>query len=140
MARKEKESLQKEAENAQVTEVTDEEAAKIVAEEAAKKGDAKPAESATEEKKEGEEDKGQKPNAGNGGKTDKYTWEQSLKDVTVYITLPAGIAGKNLDVKMTNKHAKVQIKGQSEALIDKDFHKTIKMDDSMWTLESDANG
>lgn len=49
-------------------EVTDEEAARIEAEEAAKKGGqpVKEAE-AKEEDKEDDENKGQKPNAGNGG-------------------------------------------------------------------------
>lgn len=41
---------------------------------------------------------------------------------------------------MTNKHATIQIKGDPKPLIDKDFCKTIKVDDSLWTLESDANG
>lgn len=56
------------------------------------------------------------------------------------IKLPPGITSKQLVVKMTTKHAKVEIKGQTGPLIDKDFHKSIKLDDSLWTLESDANG
>jgi len=59
-------------------EVTDEEAARIEAEEAAKKSgqSVTPADSkdAVEEKKD-DENKGQKPNAGNGGRTDLYYWE-----------------------------------------------------------------
>ena len=125
-------------------EVTDEEAARIEAEERARKtGQPEPTPAPTEEKKEEEgesESKGQKPNAGNGGQTDLYMWEQSLKDVTVYVKIPQGITGRNLVVKMTNKHCLIQIKGESQPLIDKDFFKTIKMDDSLWTLESDANG
>lgn len=122
-------------------EITDEEAARIEAEEKAKKsGEQVPATEKAEENKEEGENKGQKPNPGNGGRTDKYMWEQSLKDVTVYIKLPQGITGKNLVVKLTNKHAMVQIKGEAAPLIDSDFCKLIKMDDSLWTLESDANG
>lgn len=124
-------------------EVTDEEAAKIEAEEAAKKAGVQIKKvSETEEKKEGEEEnKGQKPNAGNGGVTEKYTWEQTLKEVTVYVKIPQGLTSKQLTVNMTTKHAKIEIKGSiTGALIDKDFFKPIKLDDSLWTLESDANG
>lgn len=60
--------------------------------------------------------------------------------MTVNIKLPDGLKGKDLVVSMTGKHAKVQIKGQPAPLIDKDFFKTIKTDDSLWTLESDASG
>jgi hypothetical protein len=124
-------------------EVTEEEAARIEAEEAAKKS-GKPIEELKkepkEENKEEEGNKGQKPNAGNGGTTDLYVWEQTLKDVTVNIKLPPGITSKNLVIKLTAKHAKVEIKGQSAPMVDKDFCKPIKMDDSLWTLESDANG
>lgn len=91
-------------------EVTEDEAAKIEAEEAAKKAGKPPATEPTEEKKEGEEEgesKGQKPNAGNGGITELYSWEQTLKDVTVNIKIPAGLKGKDLNVTMTGKHAKI---------------------------------
>lgn len=32
----------------------------------------------------------QAPNSGNGGKTDKYYWVQSLSDLDIYISLPPG--------------------------------------------------
>lgn len=54
-------------------EITDEEAARIEAEEAAKKS-GKTEDAPMEEKKD-EENKGQKPNAGNGGTTELYSWE-----------------------------------------------------------------
>ena len=69
-----------------------------------------------------------------------YSWEQSLKDVTVNVRLPAGLTSKQLAVKLTNTRVKVEIKGQEGALIDAAFSKPIKLDDSLWTLESDANG
>jgi hypothetical protein len=94
-------------------EVTEEEAAKIEAEELAKKTGVEPA--IEEEKKEGEEDKnkGQKPNAGNGGTTDRYSWEQTLKEVTVYVKIPQGLTSKQLSVDMGIKHLKVAIKGST---------------------------
>ena len=94
----------------------------------------------TEEQKDEKEDKGIKPNAGNGGETDKYVWEQSLKDVTVNVHLPQGLTSKQLAVKLTNTRAKVEIKGQPTPLIDAAFFKPIKVDDSLWTIESDSDG
>ena len=97
-----------------------------------------------EEKKEGEEEeknKGQKPNAGNGGTTDRYSWEQTLKEVTVYVKIPQGLTSKQLSIEMKINHLKVAIKGSTSGpLIDQNFFKPIKLDDSLWTLESDANG
>jgi ribosomal protein L19E len=85
----------------QVEELTEEDFAKMKAEEEAKKSGAKPAEEEKkDEKAEGEEgeNKGAKPNPGNGGTTDKYNWEQTLSEVTVNVDIPANIKGSHLDV------------------------------------------
>lgn len=37
---------------------------------------------------------------GNGGRTEKYVWTQSLPEVTVTIDLPSGTKAKMLDVKI----------------------------------------
>ena len=131
-----------EADGAQVMEVTEEEAAQIEAEEAAKKAgktvEAAPAESkeeSKEETKEEEKSKGQTPNSGNGGQTDKYQWEQSLNEVTVNIEIPAGTTSKQLVVDMTQKKLKVGLKGQP-LLIEGEFCKPIKVDDSLWCIEN----
>ena len=70
------EKAAKEATDTGVTEVTEAEARQIELEEAAKKsGQAIPTAPAEEDKEEGEEEgKGSKPNAMNGGATDKYAW------------------------------------------------------------------
>lgn len=80
-----------------------------------------------------EEDKTPAP-IGNGGSTDKYTWTQTLSELTVVIPLPPGTKTKMLDIKMTNTHLKVGIKGQP-LLVDADLHKRVIVDDSLWTLE-----
>ncbi len=133
--------------SAQVEEVTDEEAERIMKEEAAKKAklaneDSTPAEKAEEgeEKKEGEEvsDK-QAPLPGNGGFTDKYKWAQTLEELTVYIALPDLTAAKQLDVKIQSKKLVVAIKGQPDKIIDGELNKKVKTDDSFWSVESDGS-
>lgn len=143
------EKAKKEAEEATVMEVTEEEAARIEAEEAAKKTGqpTPPAESAAtaqaetgeEEKKEGDEDdadKGALPTSGNGGVTDKYSWEQNLAEVTVNVAIPEGVTSRQLTVEFTKTKLKVGVKGQP-LLIDGAFYKPIKVDDSLWCIEND---
>ena len=67
-------------------------------------------EEAKEEGKE-EESKGQLPNSGNGGRTDKYVWEQTLGEVTVNIEIPEGTTSKMLTVDIQKTHLKVGLKG-----------------------------
>lgn len=80
-----------------------------------------------------EEDKTPPP-PGNGGKTDKYVWTQTLSEVTVSITLPKGTKSKILDVDIRNTRLKVGIKGQTP-IIDGEFHKRVIVDDSLWTID-----
>ena len=79
-----------------------------------------------------------KPNAGNGGETEKYAWEQTLKDVTVNVRLPQGLTSKQLAVKLTNTRAKVEIKGQPTPLIDAAFLQPIKTDH--WARRGEREG
>eukprot|EP01038_Epipyxis_sp_PR26KG_P015417 gene15417-20799_t len=83
--------------------------------------------------KEEEEDKEPAP-IGNGGKTDKYVWTQTLSEVTVNVPVPAGTKTKMLDVKISNTSLSVGLKGQAP-LVSGTFHKRIIVDDSIWTLE-----
>jgi len=126
-------------------EVTDEEAARIEKEEAAKKAGEPVPVPATEEKKaeegedEDEKDKGEAPNAGNGGKTEKYSWEQTLSEVTANVTIPAGTTGKMLNVVMTATKLTVGIKGK-ETIVEGEWYAPILKDDSLWCIETDAKG
>ncbi len=129
-------------------EVTEEEAALIEAQEAAKKSgkpveEAKPAAAGDEEeKKEGEEDdkdKGEAPNAANGGSTDLYDWEQTLGELTVNVHIPEGTTGKMLTVDIQKTHLKVGIKGKP-LMIDGELCKPIKKGDSLWCIETLSNG
>ena len=135
---------------AQVEEVTEEEAQKIMEEEAAKKAkasddkkqsdDAKPeggdADDGDEESKE-KSDK-QKPLPGNGGFTHNYMWSQTLEEVTVLVQLPDSTEARNLDVKIQSKKLCVGIKGQPTKIIEGEFPKKVKVDDSLWSIEKDG--
>lgn len=135
---------------AQVEEVTDEEAERIIKEQEAKKKESDDAKMKSESpKKEGEddeeeegkddkkEDKGMKPNSGNGGDLDKYRWIQTLEEVTVFVKLPDNITSKQLDIQMKASSLKIGVKGQTP-IIDGALHKKIKTGDSLWTLETDG--
>lgn len=135
---------------AQVEEVTDEEAERIIKEQEAKKKETDDAKMKSDSpKKEGEddeeeegkddkkEDKGMKPNSGNGGDLDKYRWIQTLEEVTVFVKLPDNITSKQLDIQMKASTLKIGVKGQTP-IVDGALHKKIKTGDSLWTLETDG--
>lgn len=107
--RKEAEEAKKtkviEDDSSKIVEVTDEEARQIELAEAAKKAGKSGEEVKDSDKKDGDEEdgkeKGAKPNAGNGGQTEKYDWEQTLGEVTVNVKIPKDATAKTLDVVMT---------------------------------------
>merc|ERR1712013_65939 len=110
--RREKEERElKEA--SQITEVTDEEAKRIEAEEKAKKASPPPLEKKGEEKKEEEDDEDEadkgkmKPNDGNGADLDKYSWTQTLQEIELRVPLGGAYKSKDLVVSIEKKHLKI---------------------------------
>jgi rubrerythrin len=89
-----------------------------------------------EEKVEGEktEDGKRVPNKGNGLDLDKYSWVQSLQEVTINIPVPPGTKSRLITCEMKKNHIKVGIKGQPP-IIDGELFQSIKVDDSFWSLE-----
>eukprot|EP00604_Paraphysomonas_vestita_P002104 CAMPEP_0174817844 /NCGR_PEP_ID=MMETSP1107-20130205/412_1 /TAXON_ID=36770 /ORGANISM="Paraphysomonas vestita, Strain GFlagA" /LENGTH=305 /DNA_ID=CAMNT_0016028927 /DNA_START=184 /DNA_END=1101 /DNA_ORIENTATION=+ len=81
-----------------------------------------------------EEEDNSPPPVGNGGKTDKYVWTQTLSELNVVIPVPPGTKTKLVVVDIKNKRLKVGLKGESP-LIDGELHKRVIVDDSFWTLE-----
>lgn len=128
-----------------IMEVSEEEARQIELEEAAKKAGKPLAEKTVEkkeEKKDGEEDdsdKGALPNTSNGGNLTAYNWGQSLAEVTCNVYLPDGTTSKMLNVAMTSKKCSVKIKNGA-TLIEGDWFKPIKLEDSPWCIETDGKG
>lgn len=60
----------------------------------------------------------------------------TFKDNFLYFRVPLGGAfkAKDLNVTITKKHLKVGVKGQP-LIIDGDFPKEVKVDESTWCLE-----
>lgn len=85
--------------------------------------------------KEEEEDETPPPKD-NGGKTDRYTWGQTLQEVTVTIPVPTGTRAKQLIVEIEPDTLRVQLKGGA-VLAEGEFHKTSDSEDATWTLEDD---
>jgi len=151
--RKMKERREKEerelASQPQIQEVTEEEASKIEAEEKAKKKKEPvktepvktepvaetPKDDKDKEEDEDEADKGKiKPNDRNGADLEKYNWGQTLQEVELRVPLGGAYKAKDLVVTIEKKHLKVGIKGQP-LIIDGDFPKEVKLEESTWVLE-----
>lgn len=76
----------------------------------------------------------------NGDKTDKYSWSQGIKDVTMQIPLPEGTKPAQLKVVIQTKHLFVAFKGkESEPLINGVLGEKVKVDDSFWSVEDNRN-
>jgi len=138
-ARKQEELKKKAAEEPKIEEVTEEEAAQIKAEKTAKKDAAKAEEKGDKDETlipDAEDDGGddkEPPPIGNGGKTDKYTWTQTLTTLEVYVDVPPGIKAKQITCDIGGETLKVGVKGEPLIMSGK-MHGKVKPDDCMWTL------
>ena len=76
---------------------------------------------------------------GNGGKTDRYVWTQTLQDVTVTFPVRAGLKSRHLNVVMKSDRLKLEIKNE-DVLCDGELCQRIKTADSTWTIEDSDEG
>lgn len=142
-----REKLKKEREEeSKIVEVNDDEAAKIIAaEEAKKKQEPEASKPVTEDKTtdkndedESEEDKGKmKPNDGNGADLENYKWTQTLSEIEVNIPTKIRVKSRDCSIQFTKKHLKVKI--GNNLIIDDDLPHEIKVEESSWTLEDGKN-
>ncbi len=84
-------------------------------------------------------DDGKQVPIGNGGIGPNYYWNQTLKDLTVYIDVPNGCKGKDIQCKIQSKH--LLLKYKNETLIDGNFEigEGVKTGESIWTLNVSDN-
>ena len=69
----------------------------------------------------------------NGGfSTDKYSWSQTLKDLTVRIPVEKGTRGRDVECKIKEEHLFLKVKGK--VLFDEDLFKPILSKDAFWYL------
>lgn len=69
----------------------------------------------------------------NGGKTDKYVWQQTAYDVT--IIFPQKVNSK--DVKITFTPIKLSLRIKNEVVYENHFAETIKCESSCWYIDDD---
>lgn len=86
-----------------------------------------------EDEEEEPKDKGLKPNAQRGADLEKYSWGQTLGEVTVTVPVPPGTKAKMMDVVITKTKIKVAVKGQPP-IIEGEFNEPVKADDCMWNM------
>ena len=114
---------------AKIEEITEEEAKKIMEKKNEKdeKEENKKEESKDENKDEKKDDDDKEPPPlGNGGKTDKYVWTQTLNEVVINIPVPADTRSKMVQISFGQKKIKIGIKGQPP-IIDGEFPERIKV-------------
>ena len=76
---------------------------------------------------------------GNGGTCARYTWTQTLGDVTLVFPLVAGATSR--DVRVEIKAGSLFVASPPGAsLLAGRLHRRVKAEDSLWTLEDDGRG
>jgi hypothetical protein len=79
---------------------------------------------------------------GNGGTTAKYSWTQTLAEVSVVIPLPAGTGSKQLSVVIEPTKLHVGLKGAAAGsegvFVSGAPDERIDSSDATWTLETDS--
>ncbi|GFY81840.1 HSP20-like chaperones superfamily protein [Actinidia rufa] len=74
------------------------------------------------------------PNKGNGLDMDKYSWGQSLQEVTINIPVPPGTKSRFITCEIKKNHLNVGLKGQPP-IIDGELFQSVKVEDCFWSLE-----
>eukprot|EP00468_Gymnochlora_sp_CCMP2014_P003615 CAMPEP_0167753672 /NCGR_PEP_ID=MMETSP0110_2-20121227/7846_1 /TAXON_ID=629695 /ORGANISM="Gymnochlora sp., Strain CCMP2014" /LENGTH=258 /DNA_ID=CAMNT_0007639469 /DNA_START=142 /DNA_END=918 /DNA_ORIENTATION=+ len=93
-----------------------------------------------ESKKEDQEEENKPKLIGNGGRTDKSVWTQTLSEVTVHYFLPEGVKkGSQLKVSMTPAGIKIVKKSDGKEIVSGKWHDGIILDDSTWVIEEAEN-
>ncbi|KAJ1696143.1 hypothetical protein LUZ63_004655 [Rhynchospora breviuscula] len=77
---------------------------------------------------------GRKPNAGNGLDLEKYSWTQTLQEVTITIPVPPGTKSRFVSCDIKRNHLKVGLKGQP-AVLQGELYNAVKVDDCFWSIE-----
>ncbi|GMI76463.1 hypothetical protein HRI_001315600 [Hibiscus trionum] len=74
------------------------------------------------------------PNKGNDLDFERYSWTQTIQEVTVMVPVPPGTRSKFVDCQMKKSYLKVGLKGHPP-VIDGYLFQVIKPDDCYWSME-----
>ncbi|XP_057451844.1 protein BOBBER 1 [Lotus japonicus] len=77
------------------------------------------------------------PNKGNGMDLEKYSWTQTLQEVTVNVPVPHGTKSRFVVCEIKKNHLKVGLKGQPP-IIEGEFFRPVKPDDCYWSIEDQS--
>lgn len=75
------------------------------------------------------------PGPGNGSKTDKYVWTQSLEEVQATVTIDSGLRARDLIVKLDTNHCYIAKKDGSAVFLDGEWCDKTHPDEAIWTVE-----
>lgn len=91
-------------------------------------------------------DNGKQIPIGNGGYSENYYWTQTLGEVTVYVDVPTGTRGKQVDCVMKPRFLSLAVGGAGQGhggsdeplrLLGGDLEDVVRLDESLWTVASD---
>lgn len=72
---------------------------------------------------------------------DVYQWEQTLDDVTIFVTAPPHVTkAKQLNVEIQPNHLKLGLVGGSHWYLDEPTFGTVDVAESTWSLEDEDSG
>lgn len=78
------------------------------------------------------------PGPGNGFRTERYSWSQSLTDATLLFPVPAATRAREVAVEFKAKRLRVSVKGAG-VLLDVELPYRVRAEDCNWTL-TDEDG
>ena len=64
-----------------------------------------------------------------------YKWRQTLQDVDVSLLLPNGTKARDLQIQFKPLFISVKVKSTGSVLLEGELCKSIKLEDSTWTVE-----
>ncbi|GAA0149933.1 microtubule or microtubule-binding cytoskeletal protein [Lithospermum erythrorhizon] len=79
------------------------------------------------------------PNKNNGLDMDNYSWGQSLEEVTINVPVPKGTKARFMTFEIKNTSIKLYLKNQETPILEGDFFKPVKTEESFWSLEDGSN-
>jgi len=80
-----------------------------------------------------------KPNQGNGGDMEAYSWTQTLEELTVVVPVPSNLKGSHINCDIQKNKIVVGVKGK-EPILTGALQKPVNAEDAIWTLEPIPGG